>query len=204
MQYTAANIDGYPDALGGSPVLKLVFPQNTAVAENSSPAPIFSKIVNVNGGGLLRSGKVEVGNNDFYGFDVSIKAVGCRDNANKCRFAAAGSLALVIDAAGSSLSCVGYEGNTERATATSSANLALPNNVGCYATQDKVFIRINGQAPETSPDSVSYKLPNSTHVTYEVGASPAQNMPGVAFGEVGRIRYWTELDKMVQTLEKNE
>lgn len=189
----------YPVLAGDGPPLRMVVGEGSVSSMQESGASLFADFVRVDQSGRLRVDvEVPTGTGGAFGFDVTLRKIGCTLN-EPCYLARTGGLVLQFDPAASEMRCLFFSStSSETGRASTSISPEAINTVGCFGQGGSIHLLVNGEERTgTRPQPLE-----SLSVRYNVGASSNAGVTDSMFkGDVGRFRYWTDQRKMLRVLK---
>lgn len=194
-----APAQSYPAHEGKGPPLELVAGEGSLTPKAPGGEGIFANYIRVDGGGRLRINEaVKTGFNSRFGFDVTMRDVGCMSH-EECYFARAGELVLQYNSATRRILCLSFDQVGENGRASTSVEPSKALNAACFALGNKIYLFVDGLV--TVGERVSAPDPQAT-VRFSVGAPfPTTNNPGIFVGDIGRFRYWEDPSAMQRAVE---
>lgn len=162
-----------------------------------SSTGVFSDFFDVTGDAVVRTvPQVATGTNGFYGVDLTMRQLGCR-GAARCSVALVGEIGIQIVPSLQKVECVGYENGKSVVSSPYRIDFRAENNVGCYHSGGKVYLYVNGEPVDPNG---SFSVSTQATVELAVGVMISPYLAGNLTGHIGRVRYWTDIKKMKDTL----
>lgn len=196
MRYSTEN-NNYPVFEGEGPPLEMVVGEGSVSPQKESGSPLFEDYVRIDQAGRLRVNvSIPTGVDGAYGFDTTIRKIGCSLN-KPCYLSRTGSLVLQFDPVDKRMLCLFFIGTEEHGRVSASISPDATNTVGCFAHKDTVYLLVNGQESTGGRVQPSQEL---LTLRYNVGASSTSNTSSMFVGDVGRFRYWADPSVMRRVL----